>query len=110
MTILFQHLSSINVFFAEATGGGDCVDCSRLLTNLFPYDYGTSLPNKSFVVFPTMEDNDEDERVEGEMFNSKAGPSQLDCTYEALDDEPSRPYLWCQNISGLKLSPPQTVV
>ena len=45
VTIRFQHLSSINVVVAEETVFGDCVDCSWLLTNLFPYDDGTSLPN-----------------------------------------------------------------
>ena len=48
-----------------------------------------------------MEDNDEDKGVEEELVNSKAGPSQLDCIYEALDDRPSGTYCWCHNISGL---------
>ena len=74
MTIQFQHLSSINVVVAEETGCGDCVDCSRLLTNLFPYDDGTSLPNESSVSLSTMEDNDKYEGVEGELVNSKAVP------------------------------------
>ena len=60
-----------------------------------------SLPNESSVVLSTMEDNDKDEGVEGVMFNSKAETSQSDCISEALDDEPSLPYLWCQNIAGL---------
>ena len=47
VTIRFQHLSDINVFDAEATGGGDRVDCSCIITNIFQYDYGTSLPNES---------------------------------------------------------------
>ena len=57
LTILLQHLSAINVFIAEATGGGDSFESSRLLTNLFPYDDGTSLPNESSVEFSTMEYN-----------------------------------------------------
>ena len=95
MTIRFQHLSSINVFVAETTGGEDCIYYSRLLANLFPYNDGTSLPNEYSVEFSTMEYNDKDERVEGTLVNSKAGPYQLDCISEALADEPSRPYLWC---------------
>ena len=78
MTILLQHLSAINVVVAESTGGGDRVDCSRLLTNIFPYDDGTSLPNESSVALSTMEDNDKDKGVERALVNSKAGPSQLD--------------------------------
>ena len=54
------------------------MDCSWLLTNLFPYDDGTSLRNESSVAFSTMEDNDEDEGVEGALVNSKSGTSQLD--------------------------------
>ena len=57
-----------------------------------------------------MEDNDEDEGVEGALVNSKAGPYQLDCISEALADGPSRPYSWCQNIAGLKFPPPHTAV
>ena len=49
--IQFNHLSAINVVVAELTGGGDCVDCSRFLTNIVPYDDGTSLPNESSVAF-----------------------------------------------------------
>ena len=48
-----------------------------------------------------MEDNDEDEGVEGELLNSKAGQSQLDCISEALDDDPRCTYLWSHNIAGL---------
>ena len=33
VTIRFQHLSAINSVVAKVTGGGDLVDCSRLLTN-----------------------------------------------------------------------------
>ena len=40
VTIRFQHLSAINVVVAKENGGGGCVDCSRLLINLFPYDDG----------------------------------------------------------------------
>ena len=108
--IRLQHLSAINVVFAKATGGGDRVDCSWILTNIFPYNDGTSLPNKSSVEFSTMQDNDDDEGVEGALVNSKARPSQLDFIYEALDDVPSRTYYWCQNIAGLKFPHPQTVV
>ena len=46
VTIRFQNLSDINVVVSEANGGGDRVDCSRILTNIFPYDDGTSLPNE----------------------------------------------------------------
>ena len=49
MTIRLQHLSAINVVVAEATGGGDRVDCSRILTNIFPYEDGKSLTNESSV-------------------------------------------------------------
>ena len=35
-----QHLPAINVVVAEAAGGGDRVNCSWLLTNLFPYNDG----------------------------------------------------------------------
>ena len=92
MTIRFQHLSAINVVVAEATGGGDRVDCSQILFNIFPYDDGTSLPNESSVAFSTMEDNVKDEGAEGALVNSKARSSQLDCISEALADEHSRPY------------------
>ena len=51
VTIRFQHISSINVVVAEATGGGDPVDCSRILTNIFLYYVGTSLPNEAYVAF-----------------------------------------------------------
>ena len=78
MTIRFQNLSAINVVVAKATGGGDRVYCSRLLTNIFPYDDGKSLPNESSVAFSTMEDNDEYEGLDGELVNSKTGPSWLD--------------------------------
>ena len=94
MTIRFQHISDINVVVAKATGGGDRVDCSRLLANLFPYDDGTSLPNESSVALSTMEENEEDEGVEGALFNSKAGPYELYCISEALYDGTSRPYCW----------------
>ena len=57
-----------------------------------------------------MEDNDKDEGVEGSLVNSNAGPYQLYCISEALADEPSRPYCWCQNISGMQFPPPQTSV
>ena len=57
-----------------------------------------------------MEDNDEDERMEGSMISSKAGPSQLDCISDSLADEPSHPYRWCHNIEGLKFPSPQTAV
>ena len=57
MTIRFQHLLAIIVVVTKATGGGDRVDCSWILTNLFPYDDGTSLPNESSVALSTMEDN-----------------------------------------------------
>ena len=69
-----------------------------------------SLPNEYSVALSTMEENDEDEGVEGALVNSKAEPSQLDYISEALDDEPSRPYCWCQNISGIQFPPPQTAV
>ena len=105
-----RYSSDINVVVAEATGGGDRVDFSFIITNLFPYDYGTSLPNESSVAFSTMEYNDKDEGVEGELVNYKAGPSQLDCISEALADGPSRPYCWCHNIAGLQFTPPQTAV
>ena len=90
--IRFQHLSSINAVVAEANGDGDRVVCYCLLTNLFPYDDGTSLPNESPVALSTMDDIDEDEGVEGELANSKAGPYQLDCIYKSLADDPSRNY------------------
>ena len=93
-----------------ATGGGERVDCSRLITNLFPYYDGTSLPNESYVVLSTMEDNDEYEGLEGGLVNSKAGPAWLDCISKALSDGPSRPYRWFQNIAGLLFPPPQTAV
>ena len=48
--------------------------------------------------------------MEGALVNYKAGPYQLDCTSEALDDEPIRPYRWCHNIAGLQFPPPQTAV
>ena len=86
VTIRLQHLLDINVVVVEATGGGDHVDCFRLLTNIFPYDDGTSLPNESSASFSTMEDNSEDNGVEGALVNSKAGPYQLDCISEALAD------------------------
>ena len=54
VTIRFQHISAINFVVAEATGGGDRVDFSQLITNLFPYDDGMSLPNESFVAFSNM--------------------------------------------------------
>ena len=57
-----------------------------------------------------MEDNDEDEGLEGALVNYKAWPSQLDCISESLADWPSLSYLWCQNISGVKFTPPQTRV
>ena len=57
VNIQFQHLSAINVVVAKANGGGDRVDCSWILTNLFPYDDGTSLPNESSVALSTMEEN-----------------------------------------------------
>ena len=101
MTIRLQHLSAINVVVAEANWGGDRVGCFWFLTNIFPYDDGKSLPNEAYVEFSTMEENDEDDRVEGALVNSKAGPSQLYCISEALADGPSRTYLWCQNIAGL---------
>ena len=63
MTIRLQHLSAINVVVAKATGGGDRVYCSRLLTNLFPYDDGKSLPNGSSIEFSAIKENDEDEEV-----------------------------------------------
>ena len=75
VTIRLQHLSAINVVVAEANWGGDRVGCFWLLTNIFPYDDGKSLPNESYVEFSTMEENDEDDRVEGALVNSKAGPS-----------------------------------
>ena len=53
-----------------------------------------------------MEDNDKDEGVEEALINSKAAPYQLECISEALDDERSCPYCWCQNIAGLKFTPP----
>ena len=77
VTIQIQHLSAINVVVAKATGGGDCVYCSQILTNLFPYNDGMSLPNEPSVSFSTMEDNDKDEGMKGALVNSKAGPSQL---------------------------------
>ena len=83
------------------TGGGDRVEYYRLLANIFPYDDGTSLPNESSVALSIMEENGKDEGVEGALVNSKAGPSQLDCISEALDDGPRRPYRWYQNIAGL---------
>ena len=95
VTIRFQHLSAINFVVAEATGGGDRVYCSWLVTNFFPYDDGTSIPNESSVALSTMEDNYEDEGVKGALVNSKAGPSHLYCISEAPDDEPNRSYLWC---------------
>ena len=110
MTILFQHISAINFFVAKATVRGERVDCSRLLTNIFPYNDVTSIPNESSVELSTMEVNDKDEGVEGALVNSKAGPYQLDCISEALDDGPSRPYFWCHNIAGLKFPPPHTAV
>ena len=45
VTIRFQHLSDISVVVDEATVGGECVDCSWLLNNFFPYNDGTSIPN-----------------------------------------------------------------
>ena len=57
-----------------------------------------------------MEDNAEDEGVEGALVNPKSEPSQLDCIYEALADGPSCTYRWCQNIAGLQFHPPQTAV
>ena len=53
-----------------------------------------------------MEDNGEDEGVEGALVNSKAGSYQLYCISEALDDDPIRPYCWCQNIEGMQFPPP----
>ena len=58
--IRFQHLSAINAVVAEATEGGERIDCSQILTNIFPYNDGTSLPNEYSVAFSTMEDNEED--------------------------------------------------
>ena len=43
VTILFQHFSVINVVISEATGGGDRVNFSQILANLFPYDDATYL-------------------------------------------------------------------
>ena len=57
-----------------------------------------------------MEDNDEDEGVDGALVNYKAVTYQLDCISESLADEPSYPYRWCHNIEGLKFPTPQTVV
>ena len=74
VTIQFQNISAINVFVSEVTGGGDPVECSWLITNLLPYNDGTSLPNESSVSLSTMEYNDKYEGVEGELFNSKAVP------------------------------------
>ena len=51
VTILLQHLSAINVVVAEATGGGDRVDCSRILTNIFPYDDGMSLTDELSITY-----------------------------------------------------------
>ena len=79
VTIRFQHISAINFVVAEATGGGDRVDFSQLITNLFPYDDVTSFPNEYSVAFSTVEDSDEDKGVEVALVNSKVGPSQLDC-------------------------------
>ena len=76
-TIRFQYLSAINVVVAKAFGGGDRVNCSQLLTNIFPYDDGTSLHTEYSVAFLTIEDNDKDEGVEGALFNSKDRTSQL---------------------------------
>ena len=95
VTIRFQHLSSINVAVAEATGGRDRVNCSWILTNIFPYNDVPSLPKESSVVLSTTEYNDEDEGVEGALVNSKSVKFQLDCISEVLDDGPSRPYFWC---------------
>ena len=53
--------------------------------------------------FSNMEDNDEDERVKGALVSSKAGPYQLDCISESLDDEHICPYRLCQNIAGLQI-------
>ena len=75
VTIRFQHLSAINSVVAKATGVGNPVECSRRLTNLFPYKYGMSIPNESSIEFSTMEYNEEYEEVEGALVNSKAGPS-----------------------------------
>ena len=105
--IRFQYLSAINVVVARATGGGDRVDCSWLLTNIFPYDDGMSLTDELSITLSTMEDNGEDEGMEGAIVNSKAGKSQLECISEDLADGPSRTYHWCQNIEGLKFLPPQ---
>ena len=104
--IRFQHLSEINVVFAKVTGGGDHVDCSRLLNNIFPYDDGTSLPNEYSVALSTMEENDEDDGLEGALVNYKSDTYQLEFIYEALVDETRRPYCWCKNIAGLKFTPP----
>ena len=49
--IQFQHLSAINGVVTEANGFGDFVDLSWLLTNLFTYDDGMSLPNESYFAF-----------------------------------------------------------
>ena len=77
MTIRSQHLSATNIVVSKATGGADHVNYSRLLTNIFPYDDGTSLHTESSVAFLTIEDNDKDEGVEGALFNSKDRTSQL---------------------------------
>ena len=53
-----------------------------------------------------MEDNDEDEGVDGALFNYKAVTYQLDCISESLADEPSRPYRWCHNIAGMQFPSP----
>ena len=57
-----------------------------------------------------MLENTEDEGVEGALVDSKAGTYHLDCISEALADAPIRPYRWCQNIAGLKFTPPQKAV
>ena len=52
-----------------------------------------------------MEDNDEDEGLEGALANSKAGTYQVDCIYVALADGTSHPYCWCHDIAGLQFPP-----
>ena len=57
-----------------------------------------------------MEDNDEDEGVEGALVNYKSRPYQLDCISEVLDDGPIHTYCWCQYILGLKFPTPQIAI
>ena len=49
--IRLKNISAINVVVSEATGGGDRVECSQVLTNIFPYYDGTPLTNESYVAF-----------------------------------------------------------